>query len=533
MFAPQLLRILQSIPTDVNYETCAFDTPKPKLIMTDNQIGDLRNSNSSERKADPLFFSVSEPFHANGNGGSPRSLAFGSQDGHDFWSTALPKSTVLDTSKSNEPEGSPVVGDEDGSNHLNGFKKDTGSFLFDTKDQQETLDSMIEGNLTYSVEKECKDSVASSNVQQAFESNWNPFADKDVVECEVPEFAVCYKEINMQMVKDICVDEGIPTEDKILTENDKDDHSGSSVVQHSDDDGDCGTIKFGPDIELFIPDAYKSSSPEDMNYNSDFQFETEKIDEKIADDGTDQRSSISSDRLSEEFMLQDALLGSSKCGENKVAQQLDEVPSIEAILESLAVAFTSEELKKDGPVGNAPYNSKVEGGSITFDFNSSKSEATSNVAEHIPRKAHEADSEKVNVPAVPVPVQLASSEEKLKENTSASNSDSNFLKQDAAANNETGNLDIVSVSSRFPRGEGETSFSASAPVSGLITYSGPIAYSGSISLRSDSSTTSTRSFAFPVLQSEWSSSPVRMQKADPKHLRKHRGWRHGLCCCRF
>lgn len=44
---------------------------------------------------------------------------------------------------------------------------------------------------------------------------------------------------------------------------------------------------------------------------------------------------------------------------------------------------------------------------------------------------------------------------------------------------------------------GETSFSMAGPVSGLITYSGQIAYSGSLSLRSDS-TTSTRSFAFPM-----------------------------------
>lgn len=246
--------------------------------MTDNQIGDLCNSNSSEGKAEPLFFSVSDPFHGNGRGGSPSSLAFGSQDGQDFWSTSLPQFSVLDNStKTNEPEGSLVVGDEDGSNHLNGFEKDTESFLFDTKDEHETLGSMIDGNLTFSIEKECKDSEASTNVQQAFESNWNPFADKDVVEYEMPEFAVCFKEINIQLVKDICVDEGIPTEDKILTENDKDDHSGSSVLQHSDEDVDSGTMKGGPDIELLIPDAYKTSSPEDINHNSAIQFQTEKV----------------------------------------------------------------------------------------------------------------------------------------------------------------------------------------------------------------------------------------------------------------
>ncbi|MBA0592855.1 hypothetical protein Gorai_009824, partial [Gossypium raimondii] len=85
------------------------------------------------------------------------------------------------------------------------------------------------------------------------------------------------------------------------------------------------------------------------------------------------------------------------------------------------------------------------------------------------------------------------------------------------------------LSSNLQRGYGECSFSAA----GLITYSGPIAYSGSLSHRSDSSTTSTRSFAFPILQSEWNSSPVRMAKAEGRHYRKHRGWRQGLLCCRF
>ncbi|KAM0019808.1 putative protein BREAKING OF ASYMMETRY IN THE STOMATAL LINEAGE [Helianthus debilis subsp. tardiflorus] len=74
-------------------------------------------------------------------------------------------------------------------------------------------------------------------------------------------------------------------------------------------------------------------------------------------------------------------------------------------------------------------------------------------------------------------------------------------------------------------GEGESSFSVAGPLS-----AGPV---GSTSLRSDSSTTSTRSFAFPILQNEWNSSPVRMAKADRRRLQKHHGWRHGLLCCRF
>lgn len=41
-------------------------------------------------------------------------------------------------------------------------------------------------------------------------------------------------------------------------------------------------------------------------------------------------------------------------------------------------------------------------------------------------------------------------------------------------------------------------FSAVGPVSGRIAYSSPVAYSGSVSLRSNSSTASSRSFAFPM-----------------------------------
>lgn len=108
---------------------------------------------------------------------------------------------------------------------------------------------------------------------------------------------------------------------------------------------------------------------------------------------------------------------------------------------------------------------------------------------------------------------------------------------------DVGNFDSDTVSSQVQHGIGETSFSSMVlgetsfssmvPLGSLISNSGRIGFSGSISLRSDSSTTSTRSFAFPILQSEWNSSPVRMAKADRKHLRKHRGWRHGILCCRF
>lgn len=74
-------------------------------------------------------------------------------------------------------------------------------------------------------------------------------------------------------------------------------------------------------------------------------------------------------------------------------------------------------------------------------------------------------------------------------------------------------------------------YSGPIPFSGPIAYSGPIPYSGSISHRSDSST-STRSFAFPILASDWNSSPVKMAQPD-SHFYKRRRRRCFFCfCCR-
>uniref|UniRef100_A0A0D9W607 Uncharacterized protein n=2 Tax=Leersia perrieri TaxID=77586 RepID=A0A0D9W607_9ORYZ len=85
----------------------------------------------------------------------------------------------------------------------------------------------------------------------------------------------------------------------------------------------------------------------------------------------------------------------------------------------------------------------------------------------------------------------------------------------------------------FIRNPFESSFSGPSITSGPLTPSGHIPYSGNISLRSESSTTSTRSFAFPVLQTEWNSSPVKMAKADRRRLRQDRGWGYRILCCKF
>ncbi|XP_051148425.1 uncharacterized protein LOC127263448 [Andrographis paniculata] len=126
------------------------------------------------------------------------------------------------------------------------------------------------------------------------------------------------------------------------------------------------------------------------------------------------------------------------------------------------------------------YNSKVESGSITFNFSAN-------------RRAENAESEEKN------------------------------------GHEEEGHA-LFPMSHSFRKFDfGESSFSAN----GLVHCSDPVPFSGSISHRSDSSATSARSFAFPILQPEWDSSPVRMTEADRRNFRKHKGWRSGLPCCYF
>ncbi|XP_057857104.2 uncharacterized protein LOC131066370 [Cryptomeria japonica] len=79
---------------------------------------------------------------------------------------------------------------------------------------------------------------------------------------------------------------------------------------------------------------------------------------------------------------------------------------------------------------------------------------------------------------------------------------------------------------------GPISHSGQIPLSGRVSYSsGPIPYSGSLSTRSDSSTASTHSFAFPILPNEWNSSPVKMKQADSRYFKKKRRCR--FCCFCF
>ncbi|CAK9142468.1 unnamed protein product [Ilex paraguariensis] len=358
-----------------------------------------------------------------------------------------------------------------------------------------------------------------------FEKDMNLCNDKNVMQCHLPELYV---------VKDICIDEGVLSDDKILIESSEVDHTGhwnslisaenkisvdakesvdiellipdrlnSSPEKYCDKDAskDC-EAKERTDIEFLIPDGLKSSSKVDIHKDaakecgpeaedSAQMFETDcnAIDKEV--DDAPREEFVPSGMLPEhEFGTEtslESLLKISDCDGNEVAEQSCQIPCAEAVVDSPVVVSADEDSNKNGVADTLSCTRKVESRTSSRDEK--------------PENDHEQPK---NVP-----------ESKKEPNHGDMVSDN------------------VSLANQVQRGEGQSSFSMAGTMSGLITYSGPIAYSGSNSLRSDSSTTSTRSFAFPILQPEWSSSPVRMVKADQKHHRKRRSWMQSLLCCRF
>ncbi|XP_038706613.1 uncharacterized protein LOC120002096 isoform X2 [Tripterygium wilfordii] len=396
------------------------------------------------------------------------------------------------------------------------------------------------------VENDAKDILASETQCQKSKSFEDAafFTEKGVKDFDLPEL-VCYRENSYLDVKDICVDEGVPLKDKLVFE-DVFNHNNTCTFILPEKNPSIETIEEKLDIDTSIPFLLKSEADKDSN--NDFANQCDSNDLMLKGEVKSATPGNSADEVSKEiFSLGDLfsridssaeecnlkstisdpveltrqsiqvsiektneagpimVSSADKSDNDRVEVNLvtssqvsgpdeSENSSKEEKLGSAARVCGSEDSTNSCIANDVSYNSKVETGSITFDFDPAAPTASSR--EECPRNS---DSE-------PFPTLNLSGIEDAKSRL---------------------------VSSQAQDSYGETSFSATGPLSGVITYSGPISYSGSLSLRSDSSTTSTRSFAFPVLQSEWNSSPVRMAKADRRHLRKNMGWRQGLLCCRF
>ncbi|XP_030443597.1 uncharacterized protein LOC115665891 [Syzygium oleosum] len=352
------------------------------------------------------------------------------------------------------------------------------------------------------------------------------FTDKSVTECEIDKSIPSHKENPFCEVKDICVDEGVPSHKATLSETDgnkglhaylpleKDANSDLDALERSKNCSE-DLVRADTTADKFVDELSKEKVVPSVQ-----ELASQNPDRESSDDIVDGMKPPSPMVSNDESVMACSNLSLVKTQESVKGSEEDAPPSPSSIIkESNDTTLVhdsrdnsemdnrspenrvatdpspSERLECGDLVNELSYCSKVESGSITFSFNASAPESSDRGESSSNGNKEEREGQ-------------------------------NVQRADGASDRRTD-------SSLGRHDFGESSFSVAGPVSGSITYSGPIAYSGSLSLRSDSSTTSARSFAFPVLQSEWNSSPVRMAKSDRRRLRKHKGWRERLLCCKF
>ncbi|KAL8161439.1 hypothetical protein V2J09_012928 [Rumex salicifolius] len=412
----------------------------------------------------------------------------------------------------------------------------------------------------------------NSNVNSVlFGKEGQPYTDKNVTECELPEFVICYKESN---IKDIGIDVGVPSNEKLWVQSGEDDDKNSSAflnktdidmkVEESNDkleapkstldsewqkditalnssgnqaklDGlneealtgkylvhefvDTDLLKITElklDVEdrvLPVFETAKGGLVADVAHHHHHHPTTEKETEMILS-GHDDSLEKKSHETSQGVVDNVAVIHESATTQSP-SELLTESPNKEETLPNSSSDASMEDSANAHDPNKLPYNSKVETRTITFDFRSSKNSK--------PEK-QEDEPEKTDVPIPPASQTMTRQEE---------------VEEEEEEKQKEGEIPSSSIlhARLEQRVHGETSFSAGMPVPlpSLIAFSEPLTYSGSLSLRSESSagTTSTRSFAFPVLQTEWNSSPPKMGKAGQRHMKKHRGWVKTFSCCKF
>lgn len=262
------------------------------------------------------------------------------------------------------------MNDQNGiSSHPNGYervaplstelKNENGYRKAPEHDVYEDVDDFTSCN-----EEAAKESFASSGAHtEMSHADSTVYTDKNVLESDLPELIVCYKDSIFHAVKDICVDDGMPAENKCPTENVVGGRSTlpSNNFKHGDVTEEADTdISYEDDIKsssykdfrengaahgvnngevnLDKDTAYDSdsveleSSPESDKYqdSSSVQFPksptktceecnaVEKITEIVCD------STLLGKDLHGETSLE-SLLKSARCGENNSSQQSDQV----------------------------------------------------------------------------------------------------------------------------------------------------------------------------------------------------------------
>ncbi|CAN6550387.1 unnamed protein product [Malus baccata var. baccata] len=103
----------------------------------------------------------------------------------------------------------------------------------------------------------------SSENFEALEKESDYYMDKSVTECELPELIVCYKDSSCNKIKDICIDEGVPSQDKNWVETGMDEEACCTYLS-PDEDQNKQMLEEQLDIVTTIPDGFKSITNNDL-----------------------------------------------------------------------------------------------------------------------------------------------------------------------------------------------------------------------------------------------------------------------------
>ncbi|KAK6133968.1 hypothetical protein DH2020_032289 [Rehmannia glutinosa] len=496
--------------------------------MKENQNATFYDSKSFRSVNDPLTFGSKEIYESDDSRTDVNPLAFEAKGRDERWNSKVIDDFSMDNE--NGTIDSPRKDNQNGlSYHLSSWEKDADTLSSDINDKEEKQISPAYESLvtveefTHCNGNESRDSSSQRNgASDLFETVTNSFTDKNVLECELPE---------LEVMKDICVDNGRPEKDKNLIESFKDDKSGhceaieASSMENANRHtaNQCGS-KEENDGKLVSQERIKSSdssSDKDTAKHCDPQESVQTGEANYTATGTAATNSSEVDSfVDKKLPIQEygtrsflrSFLNSLDGEENKLTQPPDQVrvtncvliPIGEAVSESPSASSAEAGLlKEDVQASSLLYNSKVESGTITFNFSDAGPVqcTSSSHDQSLVVKDKNSDGSSANSN-----VQCVSSKDSSDKNVhdheqssepkdgKCSTNDDVPAVEPNVSKHEHRNSGDVSVVSQWKYDEGETSFSAAS----LVTYSGPIAYSGSLSHRSDGSTTSARSFAFPV-----------------------------------
>ncbi|KAK4357968.1 hypothetical protein RND71_023578 [Anisodus tanguticus] len=548
MFASQLLRILQTLPADANHESCAFDdTAEEKPTMKRNQNGILSHSNGYKEE-DSLGFPANDFGNSNIHDNSEDPLACDKNDVNQFWkvpeldhsiffgnNNEIKASSVRDdknvhiseiisdkrsgnpfacdipSSNTNEIEPASVTDDQNGGlSSIIHSKRNGNPFECDTKDRDQPWNipeysSMIVDFLDDKENESIESDSPFTSHSELFETTTHLYSDKGVTDHNLPELAVCYRENNFNIVKDVCMDEEQHKEsvDMGLT---------AASVSKDPSPEDAKNIAVTHDTEqeatgALVPNGFKPSPENNANKDADKDsyledlmmiFGSKCTTNGKATNASEKPSSPNTMVRLEEWNVKNSQRASSDGDQSAVKP--DQMP-FEQISKSQTAVSAADETNDKGSTSNLFHNSKEGAGASIFDFNPTKPESTKSTEGGVEKLPEDSLTSKVisvhkdgdsNDLSAASQVHFANNVD-----TATDNVHQKSLGSPTVANLED------KISGNFPPGgqgdfaDGEASFAA-VPASGSITYSGPIAYSGSISLRSDCSTTSARSFAFPV-----------------------------------